>query len=83
MADDLLKQLQELFEGQIVIQPHPLTYYRVLILHHLPGFRRSEANRTIHHSHLVSYRCKYLEPSIFAWSMLLYHVAESSTGACI
>ena len=80
MADDLLKQLQEAFESQIVIHPHPLTL-QVLILHHLLGFRRSEASRTIHHSHLVRYRCKCLEPSIRAPSVLPYLATKACVGA--
>lgn len=67
MADDLLKQVQEFFEGQIVIIPCLMTY-GILILHCLLGFRRPETNGTIHHSHLVRYRCKCLEPGVRAHS---------------
>ena len=76
MADDLLKQIQEFFEGQIVIISCLLTH-QILILHHLLGFRRSETNGTIHHSHLIRYGCKCLEPSVRAHCF----VAKASTGA--
>lgn len=65
MADALLAQVQEVFEGQIVILTLPgipifNSSMRPGLIAFVAGFRRSEANRAIHNYHPLCHWCTFL-----------------------